>query len=174
MAIRSNPEQDANRLLEQMWLNRWGAVELPVDPIWIAASLGIKVFESPMDEDVSGALVNDPGHVPTIFLNSADHVNRQRFTCAHEIGHFYLRGLYANLTGEEFQYVDRRDLLASAGVDPEEMYANRFAAALLMPADHVKQMVEEGMRDEDMARSFKVSLEAMRIRLNNLRLYERS
>ncbi len=160
----SNPQEDAERLLGQLWVDGDGNTPLPVDPIRIANSLGIKVFESALDESVSGLLIKEAGQDPNIFLNDADHVNRQRFTCAHEIGHFLRR------PEGEFQYVDRRDHFASAGVSPEEMYANGFAAALLMPAAHVRELHEAGFRDYEMALRFKVSVEAIKNRLNNLRL----
>lgn len=159
-----SPEEDAQRLLKQSWVDAYGTVPIPVDPIRIAYSLGMQVFESPLEEDVSGLLVKHEGKDPAVYLNEADSVTRQRFTCAHEIGHFMRRPSGA------FQYVDKRDAFASAGIHPEEMYANGFAAALLMPADHVRAMGERGLRDFEMALRFKVSPEAMRHRLANLGL----
>lgn len=158
------PEEDAERLLGQAWVGWAGETPIPVDPIRIASGLGMQVFESPLEEDVSGLLVARVGKDPAIYLNEADSVNRQRFTCAHEIGHYMRRPAGA------FQYVDKRDAFAAAGIHPEEMYANAFAAALLMPADHVRTMVDQGLKDFEMALRFKVSTEAMRHRLSNLRL----
>ena len=159
-----NPSEDAVRLLKQVWLDGWGNIKIPVDPIRIADQLGIRVYESAMDENVSGLLIKEADKDATIFLNEDDHVHRQRFTCAHEIGHFLRR------TDRAFQYVDKRDVFSSAGIDSEEIYANGFAAELLMPAESVTQFHERGMRDYEMALQFKVSLEAMRHRLNSLRL----
>lgn len=157
-------EQDADRLLRETWLGWGGEIPVPVDPIRIADRLGIQVFEAPLEDDVSGLLVKLEGKDPNIYLNQADSVNRQRFTCAHEIGHYLRRPQGA------FQYVDKRDVFASAGTHPEEVYANAFAAALLMPAEHVRAFVQEGLKDYEMAVRFKVSPEAMRYRLSNLAL----
>jgi len=59
---------------------------------------------------------------------------------------------------------------SSTGLDPEEVYANEFAASLLMPEDKVRSCVETGMGDLEMAIRFKVSREAMQNRLANLDL----
>lgn len=159
-----SPSEDAIRLLKQVWLDGWGNIKIPVDPIRIADQLGIRVYESAMDDDVSGLLIKEADKDATIFLNEEDHVHRQRFTCAHEIGHFLRR------RDRAFQYVDKRDVFSSAGVDPEEIYANGFAAELLMPREAVVDYHADGLRDYEMALRFKVSLEAMRHRLNTLRL----
>ncbi len=159
-----NAHADAERLLRQVWQDETGGIPIPVDPIQIARRLGIKVFESYLDEDVSGLLVKEVGRDPSIVLNAADSANRKRFTCAHEVGHFLRHG------EDEYQYVDKRDAFASAGIGPEEMFANSFAAALLMPAAHVERLNDQGYKDYEMAVTFQVSREAMGHRLRNLGL----
>ena len=69
--------------------------------------------------------------------------------------------------------VDFRDRVSSLATDQEEVEANRFAAALLMPQEMVVQAVTGASRDPDelvrsLARSFKVSEAAMGYRLINL------
>jgi len=74
--------------------------------------------------------------------------------------------------------VGRRDNRSSLGTDDEEIGANRFAAALLMPRDLVVaelekelELAEASSRDEliaRIARTFDVSTEAMGYRLVNL------
>ena len=66
--------------------------------------------------------------------------------------------------------VDLRSGLSTTGSDPEEVYANEFAACLLMPPDSIRTYRETGLSDLEMAMSFKVSREAMRHRLKNLGL----
>ena len=70
-------------------LNRSGVTKAPVPVQQIAQDLNIEVRFSPTREDVSGALVVKGG-AAFIAVNDAHHENRQRFTIAHEIGHFYL------------------------------------------------------------------------------------
>ncbi len=155
---------DAERLLRQTWQDEVGTIPIPVDPIRIAGRLGINVYEQVLNENLAGVLMREVGKDPMIVLNEADHPNRKRFTCAHEIGHWIRK------TDDEYRYFDKRDAFAAAGVDSEEMYANAFAASLLMPTAHVQDMYDQGFRDYEMALKFQVSLEAMRYRLVNLRL----
>jgi Zn-dependent peptidase ImmA (M78 family) len=156
-----DPTKDAEALLADAWSG-----DLPIDPVRIARSLGMKVVDAYLEPDVSGAIVKQPEQDPIILLNANDSPNRKRFTCAHEIGHYVKR----SGESESFEYIDRRDTMSTTGRDPEEVYANQFAAALLMPADEVRKLADEGLTDVQMALRFDVSLEAMRFRLQNLGL----
>jgi Zn-dependent peptidase ImmA (M78 family) len=114
---------------------------------------------------VSAVIVANAGEKPTIYVSSNDHLNRQRFSCSHEIGH-YIRRIAAGAT--EFGFVDRRDDLSSKGTHPEERWANQFAAALLMPADVLRTITFR--QAGELARLFGVSEAAMKYRLSNLGL----
>lgn len=159
-----DPEEDARRMLERYW-SLGAHAPIPVDPIFIARELGIGVYVAPLEQGVGGMLVNQPGKQPTIYLSADDHRNRQRFTCAHELGHWMKRAG----KGSDWAFVDRRDQLSGRGTDPSERYANAFGAALLMPADAVGSLADR-MSVEAMARHFGVSPQAMGLRLNNLNL----
>lgn len=161
----ADPERDAVRLLHVAWTDPFGEVIIPVDPVKIANDLGIDVFTAPMDAHISGTLTKKSGSDAVIYLNKADHPNRQRFTCAHELGHYISR----TSTGTfDYEFVDRRDELASLGRNPDEIYANRFAASLLMPADVVLRLRKD-LEPFELAYRFKVSEEAMSFRLANIR-----
>ena len=80
-------------------------------------------------------------------------------------------------------YIDKgyrvhfRDLESGSGTKTEEMDANAFAAALLMPAAWVKDAFEEQPFDlteddglEILAEKFEVSTQAMTYRLMKLRM----
>lgn len=157
---------EASRAAEEVCVEHWGD-EIPVDPARVADSLGIKVVEAYLDADVSGAIQREAGEQAVIFVSAADHPNRQRFTCAHEIGHFIKRSGEA----EVFGYIDYRDEAASMGVDAEERYANAFAAALLMPEREVERLHELGLDEDELAKRFGVSQAAIVNRLKNLLLY---
>jgi len=162
-----NPEFDADRMLETVWTKEDPSqIRLPVDPFYIAKALGIRVYGQPLDSDIGGMLRKQPYDDPEIILNVEDHRNRQRFTCAHELGHFNRRTQEGNF--EEWAFVDRRDTLAGAGTDPDEIYANQFAAALLMPQRVMKKLWEGEVAP--LAYTFGVSAEAMRNRLDNLNM----
>lgn len=165
--VPRNPVADANKVLELYYGDSRGDIAFPVDPVKIALRMDAVVYEADLDPGVSGKIVKKPTRRPEIYLSADNGPQRQRFTCAHEIGH-----LYANLQnhGEEFAFTDYRDGRAAQGIEGAEVYANQFAAALLMPAKHVKRFVDEGMPVNHLARRFGVSDAAMAFRLKNLRL----
>jgi hypothetical protein len=85
-----------------------------------------------VDEALAGFLFVTPG-VGLVFVNASDQVPRQRFTAAHELGHFVLH------RDEMGGRVSRADTpacieLSEEQSDRHEREANRFAAELLMPA----------------------------------------
>jgi hypothetical protein len=67
----------------------------------------------------------EPGSKPVIVLNALRPAGRQRFTCAHEIGH--------HIFGHGTRIDEILETDEPNGFDPEEYLAHRFAAALLMP-----------------------------------------
>ncbi len=160
MDVKTEATEKAREVLERFW-----DAGIPVDPAQIARKMGIEVSNAYLDPDVAGAIEKRDGHPAAIYLSAADHPNRKRFTCAHEIGHFVRHG------EEDFEYVDYRDGTASMGVDQEERFANAFAAALLMPEREVRRLHGSGMNEKDMAGAFGVSEAAMVNRLKNLNLY---
>jgi Zn-dependent peptidase ImmA (M78 family) len=114
-------------------------------------------------------LVRRPGHDAEIHVDLDDSPARQRFSCAHELGHYVLHGPEEGLpTDKGSAAVCFRDQLSGAGTDPEEIWANNFAAALLMP----RRLVESARRDFPevaiLAGRFRVSPEAMNFRLKKL------
>jgi Zn-dependent peptidase ImmA (M78 family) len=162
------PRQAALDVLENYWANDDGQVDFPVDPVAIAKSMGAKVLRAGLDDDVSGLLVKEPDdETATIYLNSGDPDRRQRFTCAHELGHLARRG---SAKGERIGYVDSRDLESRSGKNPEEVWANQFAAELLMPAAAVRALWAQGESPTRLARVFGVSSAAIDIRLGSLGL----
>lgn len=159
--VKEEAERDAARILQATW-----GSGPPIEPVAIARELGIRVLEAELDGNTLGALLKEPDEDPTIRLNQRDSRNRRRFTCAHELGHYVRR----SAESDEYARVDLRDRRSSTGEDPEEVYANEFAACLLMPEDEVKTFAELGLDDLEMSLRFKVSREAMKFRLINLGL----
>lgn len=157
----------ARQLLEEL-----GVTEPPIRPDAIAESLGAVVLYQKMARDVSGVLLRE-GQQKVIGVNK-DHVSvRQRFTIAHELGHLELhRG--RPLILDTAVRVDFRDTVSGLATDREEIEANRFAAALLMPHYMITRALEDApIRDPDelveyLAKRFVVSTAAMANRLANL------
>ncbi len=133
----------------------------------LARRLGIRVEVIRLSPNESGSIRIPAEGIAVISLNRLDSRNRQRFTCAHEIGHYLQRE--ASGRGE-LSFTDYRDTLAGLGVDSQEVYANQFAAALLMPAHLVQRWSKARIPVEELARRFGTSTQAMSLRLRNLRL----
>jgi Zn-dependent peptidase ImmA (M78 family) len=149
----------------------------PINVEDVARSLGISVRQEALEEHVSGVLViKEAGAV--IGVNSAHHPHRQRFTIAHEIGHYQLHRKQAQL------FVDAapvffRDGRSAQGVDEQEMEANAFAAELLMPEPEVRDRYQRQPVDifddaavRRLANHFGVSPQALAIRLTRLELVQ--
>jgi Zn-dependent peptidase ImmA (M78 family) len=161
--IQREAKAAADALLEQSW----DSDKYPVDPFKIASSLGISSDIMNIPEDVSGILRKKPGQRPSIYIDSKDNWRRQRFTCAHELGHIARRhGMDDDV--DDFGYVDRRTDLSSEGTDPSEVFANTFAANLLMPSSAVESLADLGMPTRDLATFFGVSIISMEYRLKAL------
>jgi len=157
------PKDAASGILRDVWGDRG----FPVDPVWIANKLGLRVIEAQIKPDISGALVKKPDEDPVIVLNAADSTVRKRFTCAHELGHYVSR-LARN--EPSYEYVELRGPSAASGRDPEEVFANSFAACLLMPEDAVRRMNKEGLHQSVIAARLGVSGEAIGFRFAKLRI----
>ncbi|MDR0579793.1 MAG: ImmA/IrrE family metallo-endopeptidase [Campylobacteraceae bacterium] len=155
----------ADKVLKTYWLPN----DFPIDPAFIANKLGVKVSEVELPETFSGALTKKRDKDPYIIIRKDDHMNRKRFSCAHEIGHYVAR-VETNTLEAEYDYVDLRSDFSSIGKDEDEIFANEFAANLLMPANAVKQLYKQDMSIIAMSRFFEVSNEAMSHRLTNLGL----
>src|SRR5690348_1213181 len=70
-------------------LQDFGLFKAPVDVKAVAERLGATLVFDELDDDVSGFLLREKKTV-TIAVNKRHHVNRQRFTIAHECGHLHL------------------------------------------------------------------------------------
>ena len=167
---RPDPEARARELLAKLRIGHW-----PVAVETVARKLGVTVTFVPLEETLSGMIVmKNTAHV---VVNSLHHPNRQRFTIAHEIGHFVL---HMQEIGSEV-HVDKkflafaRDNKSSDGSDRREIEANRFAAALLVPRDCLVEALQGRILDvedddlvEDLAKRFQVSRQMMAFRIAGL------
>lgn len=163
-------ETEARRYLNEHWATDAGVLRFPVNPFEIAKKLDIQVsYRTGFPDDISGLLLRDSAEEPII---SAINVGRphthQRFTMAHELGHYAL----LEHTGElekPMGFVERRSELSAAGKDPVEIFANQFAAELLMPEGAIYFYVQDGKTFTELRDIFDVSEAALKFRLKNLR-----
>ncbi|WP_250461748.1 ImmA/IrrE family metallo-endopeptidase [Microbulbifer litoralis] len=160
--------QDPEKLADKYRVVFWSEDEFPVDPVTIARNVGVEVLETHLPRDVSGALIKEVDEDPRIILETTDHSNRKRFSCAHELGHYASR-VESNDEDRQYEYVDFRNSVSATGQDPEEVFANSFAACLLMPESQVRVRFRKSTHAE-LAAYFGVSNEAMKWRLRKLNL----
>ena len=132
----------------------------PVRVIALAKALGLSVFESTsFPDDLSGMIKKTGEEKYAIYVNGLHHVNRKRFTVAHEIAHFLLHKDYI---GDGL--LD--DALYRSGLGSDiETEANALAAQILLPSSLLAREPLEEMSIRDLAKKFEVSEAAMGIRL---------
>jgi Zn-dependent peptidase ImmA (M78 family)/DNA-binding XRE family transcriptional regulator len=145
-----------------------GVTKPPIDVEALAAGTGVRVVPR-LVHDIDGLVVElDSG--PAIWVNRDQAWTRQRFTIAHELGHYLLRH------SDRFHVDFGGDLAPSAtGEHPgyswrAERAANDFAANLLMPAPMVREAFKLTEEVKFLATQFDVSPAAMGFRLSALRL----
>ncbi len=156
---------DPSSLAQQVLAEHWHR-DLPINPVEIANSLGVKVVRGDLGEDVAGAVYRDGPDI-VIAISAKDPPVRQRFTCAHELGHLCKR-IAENK--HDIEFVDKRNFMSSLGQNPEEVFANQFAASLLMPEHQVRYWRSLSSNVTWLAKKFDVSGAAMEIRISNLGL----
>lgn len=148
---------------------RRAQVEYPVNLIGLCADLEIRLNETLLPDYISGELVPVGQGRFQINVNAHHGRRRQRFTIAHEIGHYvYHRGLIGSGIADDKAYrsTDTSKYHNSRIGPREETEANRFAANLLMPQHLISAASAAGKETpKEMADAFLVSVPAMRIRL---------
>ncbi|MEM9814867.1 MAG: ImmA/IrrE family metallo-endopeptidase [Cyanobacteria bacterium P01_D01_bin.6] len=150
----------------------------PVDVKAIVKAEGLDVTEEDLEDEVSGLLVSKNGH-HVIIINANHYLNRQRFTIAHELGHYLMHRNISNIFFDE-ALVFFRDKEAAEGTKLQEIEANAFAAELLMPESLLRKVVRKNPVDAfddseeslltKTAKDFQVSVQALTIRLTRLGL----
>jgi Zn-dependent peptidase ImmA (M78 family) len=143
----------------------WGEA-LPVDPSVIARRLGINVEVGSLPEGVSGFIRKAPERDAEIYVDADDSLQRQRFTIAHEIGHFIERTIVQDVPDEDFGFVERRGGKQTV----HEFFANEYAANLLMPSDRLRAAHALDSDAIRLSARFGVSTTAMKLRLDKLGL----
>lgn len=151
----------------------------PVPVEDIVQQLGIELqYIANTDDQLSGFIYRDTTTGKTILgVNAGHSENRQRFTIAHELGHYLLHPLDEVLIdrkGYGYGYGRLRSLDSSSGEFKEEREANLFAAELLMPDATLRKRAYATEFDfmddseevvQSLAKEFKVSPQSLTIRL---------
>ena len=151
-----------------------------VSLVTIVRKCGLEVytrdFGAHSGNDVMGVIdFKDNKSKPVIYINKYNHPNNQKFTLAHELGHYILghrdRDVQFRIDFESDIYPRDSEL------QQQELEANYFAGALLMPAQAIKQQLNrddlsQKITAEEMKRLkdyFGVSELALKTRINWLK-----
>jgi Zn-dependent peptidase ImmA (M78 family) len=170
-------EKEAQDLLDSLKMN-----ELPILVNDVAERCGATVTAFDLGENISGVL-HIKNNKASIGYNPSESKVRQRFTVAHELGHFILHKneekdkIYIDNENYFFPLKFRSTNLKLSDQDfNEELQANAFAAALLMPIRLVQRETKNyngfDLSDDnmitEMAKKFEVSKQAMSYRIFSL------
>lgn len=149
-----------------------------IDVNYLAEQLDIKIEREKFeDKNIAGFIkmkTNDGKSL--IVLNEDNAAVRQRFTIAHEIGHYLLhpnQSVYID-DRDTAELVHYRNEASSQAIHLREIEANQFGSELLMPENLIQTDVSAlrldglGMSEivESLSEKYAVSQSAMTIRLN--------
>jgi len=110
-----------------------GQKSAPIDILKCAKYLGVEVEEAELEEDIFGLLVIK-NKLPLIIVNSKGHNdNRQRFTIAHELGHFLLHSRDTSFFIDKGEILTCRRTSDNNFEEAKEKEANDFAVSILLP-----------------------------------------
>lgn len=135
----------------------------------VVSRLGGQIrFEDTLTEDpeMSGSLVIRGPKDFTIIVSAHTSWLRDRFTIAHELGHFFLHYMWRRHKGQK---IEGPMVALRKGSDRVEWEANWFAGAFLMPqAAFIKKFSESKGDVAEVAKTFLVSPSAASVRAKQL------
>lgn len=158
----TDPEEMAGEYLARYYGNE--TIAYPINPFQMLKDEGI-MFSLTNFKKLEGVYIpaTDEDDIPTIGINVNRPITRQRFTAAHELCH-------------HFRDADREiSCPISKSKNSIEVFAEKFAAALLMPINELRHQVNKRKKDGyryisfddvlDIANFFGVSFEACLYRI---------
>jgi len=160
--------RQVTRILEQC------KVKGPAVPVAkIARQLGAEIRFVPYEGELAGMFARYSDGKAVIGINSKLPKSRQRYTIAHELGHFVLHDLDMHID-RDFR-TPGKDKDVDKINEELETEANRFAAELLMPYDMLMPELEQHGIDMEhldevgtLAKRYDVSTQAMMRRIASL------
>ncbi len=162
--IPSYARKEMAKTAAESLIEDYSTPAIPV--IEIAESNGVKVdfvdFGDEYNDKVAGICEFKEAR---ILVNAFDGVGRQRFTIAHELGHWILHRDIFLSNPERYPVLMRFQKPSEA--DPLEQEANYFAANLLVPEKHLKSVINAPI--SVLASVFHVSNAMMEIRVKDVK-----
>lgn len=155
-------EETATALLSSVYAQ---GPPLPIDPVVVARFLGINVWRSTLSNALAGVVARTEHSDGTnLFLNTSHAPVRQRDATAHLLGHVIQHeAMLKPTTMVSYQ----RGLESTCAEHSDEVFAEQFAAALLMPKEQIESNARS-VNDFELARLFGVPLDSLRLRLAHL------
>jgi Zn-dependent peptidase ImmA (M78 family) len=160
-----------NHLLAAEVLRDLNLLSLPIDPFEIAARKDIVCQENTsLGSGISGCMMKVGDNFGILYSTRFPSEGFQRFTVAHELGHYCMDGYVSHLFANgQTRHQSQSGFLSS---DTYEREADAFAAGLLMPKAAFQRAMEsagEGISAiEALATQCRTSLTATAIRLAKL------
>lgn len=156
-------------LKEELHIKESDGTIVVVAPEQVAIKQGIDVYTtdlSEIDKDICGFIKYEDEKF-SIVIEQSHHINRRKFTLAHELGHYFL---HPDIIKWEGIFIDNKETMMFRGWvwTVEETQANMFAAEYLMPESEVRKLYDQYGVTEILATHFKVSLLAMAYRIDNV------
>lgn len=132
-------ESVANKILYSYW-----NLKIPVNVYQIAENIGFNIVEN--QNEYNNAILN-LNNKTIIINNNESHINnlseqklQNRFTIAHQLGHYVLN--HKKTKQDDFIFVDDDDVFnGKKNYDYREVEANMFAARLLIPTDALREVI---------------------------------
>jgi Zn-dependent peptidase ImmA (M78 family) len=166
--------REMNRIAPQEYqiLERFMS-ERPVRLGALARELGVKIKVSSLGPGISGQIAREEDGY-TIRVNRNEARERQRFTIAHELAHFFL---HRDLIDASSDGITDTVLYRSGAPQNIEYEANRLAADIVVPTDILARELQNdfgGLITENtveaLANRFEVSKAMMEVKLSNFAL----
>jgi Zn-dependent peptidase ImmA (M78 family) len=149
--------------------------KLPINLPSLMEDKNINIIRYAFKDDISGVLLIEEDKATIGIDKRSSHV-RQRFTLAHEFGHYILHATKSNTFVDNVFYRKKSEGYTSKE-EKIEQEANYFAANILMPENLIKKEISNldcDLHDDitisSLAHKFEVSSSAMTFRLINLGL----
>ncbi|AUH64144.1 ImmA/IrrE family metallo-endopeptidase [Paracoccus zhejiangensis] len=118
----------------------YGMTQLPIDPFAIAAAEQIEISALPAGEGgVSGVFLMSGLQAAILYRASPRHPGFERFSVAHELGHYFIEGHPEMILSGGGRHESRAGFRGTRSA--VEVEADHFAAALLMPPPAVQAVL---------------------------------
>ena len=134
-----------------------------IDPFEIAQKIDVPVYYEDLDK-IDGCLLKKAEKRRILINKNILHINRQRFTLAHELGHLMIKS-----HGEEMYRCMASDIQRYRGVGHMENEANDFASELLLPEADVQSIIKKRRLSmslvKDISEDYGISLTAAALKI---------